>query len=143
MILRRAPLWLGLLTLAACHPTSAPPPANPQTPPPASRVAPPEPTAPVTLKISELSVAPDKPVRIRGTITSIVGMRMVPAKVIFKISDSTETITVVINEQVQLKEGARIELVGRYKQMPAPMHTGPGEPPRQAVFEVERYVDLP
>jgi hypothetical protein len=98
---------------------------------------------PVELRISDLTVDPEKTVRISGTIASIEAMRLVPPKVIFKITDSTETITVLINEQVTLKEGMRIELVGRYKNIPSPSHSGPGEPPREAIFVVERFIDLP
>jgi hypothetical protein len=95
------------------------------------------------LRISELpTVDPARTVRIRGVITSIVGIRMVPATIVFKISDSTETVTVVINERVNLREGTKIELVGRYKEVPSPTHAGPGEPPRVAVFVVDRYLDL-
>ena len=95
----------------------------------------------VTLRISDLQVDPAKTVHIRGVISSILGIHKVPAKVVFRISDSTETITVVINEQRELKEGTRVELVGRYKQLPSPTHRGPGEPPREAVFEVERFLE--
>ncbi len=142
---RAAPVLLALI-LAGCGPPAKPPQSNPSASGSAGNVnpaaAPRDGTVPVTLKIKELHVDPAKSVRIRGVITSILGIRMVPAKVIFKISDSSETITVVINEQVQLKEGTQVELVGRYKELPSPMHTGPGEPPREAVFEVERFLDL-
>ncbi len=133
-----------VLALAACHGSGSagPPPA----PPPATQPAAKDGTRPLELKISDLvkdvDIVPAKTVRIRGTVSSIVGIRMVPAKVVFKISDSRETLTVVINERVTLKEGTRVELVGRYKKMPSPTHTGPGEPPWEAVFEVERYLDL-
>ncbi len=109
----------------------------PQPPPVAS------PDRPVDLRIRELVVDPGKTVRIRGIVSSIVGIRLVPPKVIFKITDSVETITVLINEQITLKEGMRIELIGKYKEIPSPAHSGAGEPPREAVFVVERYLDLP
>jgi hypothetical protein len=108
--------------------------------PTASEVSP---DKPVELRISALTVDPGKTVRIRGTIASVLGIRLVPPKVIFKVSDSTEMVTVVINEQVTLKEGARIELVGKYRNVASPMYTGPGEAPKEAVFVVERFLDLP
>lgn len=135
---------LALLAAPSCGSSHAvrPEPA----PAPASRPVAVDGKRPVELKIADLvkdvDVVPAKTVRIRGVISSIVGIRMVPAKVIFKISDSSETLTVVLNERVTLKEGTRVELVGRYKKMPSPTHTGPGEPPWEAVFEVERYLDL-
>jgi hypothetical protein len=134
---------VGLL-VAGGGPAARPPQVTP--PPAAEQKAPPVlddgSTVPVTLRIKQLQVDPAKSVRIRGVISSILGVRMVPAMVIFKISDSSETITVVLNEQVQLKEGTEVELVGRYKELPSPLHNGPGEPPREAVFEVERFLDL-
>lgn len=101
------------------------------------------PTGPLELRISELEVNPDRTVRIVGIITAIDGIRLVPPKVIFRVSDSDETITVLIKEQTTLQEGTRIELVGTYQEIPSPVHDGAGEPPRQAVFVVERYLTLP
>jgi hypothetical protein len=126
-----------VLTQLACGPAPRPAP-KPGIPPPASVRAP---DRPAELRIRELTVDPAKTVRIKGVISSIVGIRAMPATVIFKITDSTETITVVINEQVRLREGATIELVGKYKEVPSPSHSGAGEPPREAVFVVERYLD--
>jgi len=114
--------------------------ARPSTPPPAG-VSPAGSDRPAELRIRELKVDAEKTVRIKGVISSIVGIRAMPATVVFKITDSTETITVVINEQVRLREGATIELVGKYKEVPSPTHSGAGEPPREAVFVVERYLD--
>lgn len=135
---------LVAVLVAGCGPSARP--LQPIPPRPAPHKAPPSldggNTVPVTLKIKQLQVDPAKSVRIRGVISSILGIRVVPARVVFKISDSSETITVVINEQVRLREGTEVELVGRYKELPSPIHDGPGEPPRQAVFEVERFLNL-
>jgi hypothetical protein len=97
---------------------------------------------PVELTISELKVDPARMVRIKGVIASIVTIQHVPAKVVFKLSDSKETITVLINRQLRLEVGTRVELVGRYAEIPSPTRGGHGEPPRQAVFEVERISDV-
>ncbi len=99
--------------------------------------------SPVELRVSDLTIDPDRTVRITARVDSILGMRLVPPKVIFKISDSQETITVLINEKVTLKEGMKIELVGHYKTIPSPMYTGPGEAPKEAVFVVDRFLDIP
>ena len=95
------------------------------------------------LRVSDLTIDPDRTVRITARVESILGMRLVPPKVIFKITDSQETVTVLINDKVTLKEGMMIELVGQYKTIPSPMYTGPGEAPREAVFVVERFLDIP
>ena len=70
-------------------------------------------------------------------------MRLVPPKLIFKVTDASGTVLAVINEKAQLKEGTRLELVGTYHEIPSPMYSGPGEAPKETVFEVERYIDLP
>jgi hypothetical protein len=114
----------------------------PAEPSPGQHKNAPAPADAVTLKISDLQVDPGKRVHLRGIVSSIVHVHKVPARVVFKISDSaTETITVVINELRDLKEGTQVELVGRYKELPSPTHKGPGEPPREAVFEVERILE--
>ena len=129
---------------AAPHPAASGQPAPEHAAPAAADSDEDAPAAagPAVLRISELTVDEDRTVRITGTIVTIEGLRMVPPKVIFKVSDSQETVTVLIKKQVSLREGARIELVGRYQEIPSPMYQGPGEPPKQAVFVVERYLDL-
>jgi hypothetical protein len=82
-------------------------------------------------------------VRVTGVITRILGMRLVPPKIIFNVTDNSGTVKVVINEKAQLTEGTKMELVGRYKTIPSPNHSGPGDAPTEEVFVVERFLDLP
>jgi len=100
-------------------------------------------TGPADVAIADLTPDPDRDVRIKGVISSIVGMRLVPPKLILKLTDNTGTVIAVINEKVQLSEGTKMELVGRYRTAPSPMHNGPGDAPTEQVFVVERYLDLP
>lgn len=102
-----------------------------------------EPTKPDDVAIGDLTPDPARTVRVKGVLSSIVGMRLVPPKLIFKITDNSGTVLAVINERLQLSEGTNLELVGQYRSIPSPMHTGPGEAPEEAVFVVERYLDLP
>lgn len=143
---------LSLLALVGCSsgaqqaaPASPPaaPPSSPASPPPAAVDPGPAADAPVDVPIGNLSPDPDRVVRIKGVVSSVVGMRMVPPKVILKVSDNSGTVTVVINEQTQISEGTKMELVGAYKAVPSPMYNGPGEAPTEDVFVVERYLDLP
>jgi hypothetical protein len=100
------------------------------------------PDQPIELRISQLKIDPAKTVRIQGYITAIKAIRLVPPNVVFAISDSKETITALIKEQIILKEGTKVELIGKYKEIPSPVE-GNAEAPREAVFVVERYTDLP
>ena len=99
--------------------------------------------APDDVAISDLVPDPGRVVRIKGVLSAVVGMRLVPPQRIFQVTDRTGAVKVVIYEEVQLKEGTRLELVGRYKAIPSPMHTGPDEAPPENIFVVERYLDLP
>ena len=142
------PACLLLLALASvsCGSPASTPAATPAPPPSAAEPAahPSErPTAPAEQAIGDLSPDPKRTVRIRGMVTQIVGLRLVPPQVIFKIQDRSGAVTAVIYEQVQLDEGKKLELVGKYHNIPAPTYTGPGEAPREDVFVVERYLDLP
>ena len=144
--------WMVLAAAAAmvsCGP-AAPPvrtvSASPPPPPLAREMA--QPTgpskdAPLDRSIGELSGGEVRQVRIKGVLSAIVGMRLVPPKLIFKVTDRTGTVLAVIKEKAQLKEGTKLELVGRYHEIPSPMYSGPGEAPKETVFEVDRYIDLP
>jgi hypothetical protein len=127
-------------------PSAAPVSQPPAAPPPVAGAPAPQPAAanaPVDVAIADLTPDPDRVIRIKGVISSVVGMRLVPPKVILKVTDNSGTATVLINEQVQLSEGTKMELVGSYKTIPSPMYSGPGEAPTEEVFVVERYLDLP
>lgn len=143
-------LVLGLALSTGCgapqKPATAGPPtgAPPEVAPPAQ--ASPDPSAetgPADVAIADLAPDPEREVRIKGVISSVVGMRLVPPKVILKLTDDSGTVTAVINEKAQLAEGTKMELVGKYMSVPSPMHNGPGEAPPEDVFVVERYLDLP
>jgi len=144
---------LSLVALAGCSSGAqqagpASPPATPSPPASPTAVTPtpapsPATDAPADVAVGSLAPNPDRVVRIKGVVSSVVGMRMVPPKVILKVSDNSGTVTVVINEQAQISEGTKMELVGTYKAIPSPMYNGPGEAPTEDVFVVERYLDLP
>ncbi len=146
-------LLVGAIMLSCASSTvQAPPPQSEsdktlKPPPPAETPktadAKNETNLPPDLRISDLTLDPDKEVRIKGQVIEIVGMRMVPPKVIFKVYDGSETVMAVINEQLQLNGGEKMELVGKYMEIPSPMHTGPDEAPKESVFVVERYLILP
>lgn len=149
--MRSAPLDCVILVVvmglvSACSATaSAPVKSSPPSEPEGAEIAQPEqPTTagPTDVPIGEISLDPEQTIRIKGMISAVLGMRMVPPKVIFKLTDNTGTVTAIIMEQTTLSEGARMELVGVYKQIPSPMYAGPGEAPLEDVFVVERYLDL-
>lgn len=152
MITKTIPKTLcGLLVvLAACSSGASKPattgPGQPEPGAPGSAAAPAPAAAmggPADVAIGDLVVDKERTVRIKGTVTAVVGMRLVPPKVIFKVSDGSGTVTAVINEQVQLTEGNKFELVGTYDSVPSPTYDGPGEAPRENIFVVERHLDLP
>jgi hypothetical protein len=143
----------GLVAVLAACSSGAPKPATtgPGQPEPGSTGTAGAPAAapaaamggPAELAIGDLVVDKERTVRIKGMISAIVGMRLVPPKVIFKVTDNTGTVTAVINEQAQLSEGTKVELVGTYDSVPSPTYDGPGEAPREDIFVVERHLDLP
>jgi len=146
--------WLVLILLALALPGCASPtqqgntapagPAPTATPTPAPAPTPSvESTAPPDIPVGQLVPDADRVICVKGTISSIVGIRLVPPKVILKVTDDTGTVLVLINEKAQLSEGMRVELVGNYKPIPSPTYDGPGEAPLQNVFVVDRYLDLP
>jgi hypothetical protein len=144
---RAASLLLPVVLMLACGKPNPPPAtAGASTARPPAETAPPTgpaPDAPQDLEIASLSPDPDRIVRIKGVLAASIGMRLVPEMLVFTLTDSTGTVLAVIKENVQLKEGIRLELVGRYHAVPSPMYRGPGEAPKETVFEVERYLDLP
>ena len=99
--------------------------------------------APRDVQISALAPDAAAIVRIRGVVAQVVGMRLVPPRLIFAVRDNSGTVTALISEKTELSEGARIELVGTYKPIPSPMHTGPGDAPEEPIFVVERYFRMP
>lgn len=137
-------LPIAALIAAACGtprpaPQAAPAPAEPEIARPAPEAGP---TGPVTVAIGALQPNPDREVRVKGVVSRVLGMRLVPPKVIFQLTDDSGSVTAVINEKAQLSEGTTLELVGRYHSVPSPMHSGPGTPPQEPTFVVDRYLDL-
>jgi len=136
-----------VLMLGSCSTQQTPAPAGPGPAPAANTAPAPEPAAspdaPADVSIGDLVVDKQRVIRIKGVISAIVGMRLVPPKVIFKVTDDTGTVLVLINEKAQLSEGTRMELVGHYKSIPSPTYGGPDEAPPQNIFVVDRYLDLP
>jgi hypothetical protein len=136
------------VALTSCGPAAQPVQTGPAAAPPpvAGEIA--EPSgpskdAPLDRSIGALTAGEERQVRIKGRLSAIIGMRLVPPKLIFKVTDASGTVLAVINEKAQLKEGTKLELVGTYHEIPSPMYSGPGEAPKETVFEVERYLDLP
>jgi hypothetical protein len=145
-------VWIGLpllvyaMLVASCGPVSATSsnrPAVASAPRNATPVQEPAELRPIDLRVKDFAVGAKRNIRANGLITTILGIRLVPAKIIFKFADGSGEVTAVINEQVTLKEGSKIELVGKYVMAPSPMYSGPGEPPMEEVFVVERYLALP
>jgi len=123
------------------HPTKATQPTDDPDTDPTAKVAP---SGPPLLQISRLSPSATKEVRIRGTISKVIGVRMVPPRTIFELRDASGTATLVIKERKQsLTEGTKMEAVGNYMEAPDPMYTGPGEAPKKVIFVVDRYIDMP
>lgn len=147
---RRATIALLALgyAMASCGTPPPPPQTGPKAAQPAASsgeqtegtVVPPTDGAPATVTVGELAPDADREVRVTGVVEQILGMRLVPAKVIFKIRDNTGSVTVVINEKAEITEGQRVEIVGYYKAIPSPMHDGPGEGPEEPVFVVDRFI---
>jgi hypothetical protein len=143
--------WMVLAAAAAmlsCGPAAPPARTGPASPPPPlaremAKPTGPSKDAPLERSIGELTSGEVRQVRIKGVLSAIVGMRLVPPKLIFKVTDRTGTVLAVINEKAKLKEGTKLELVGSYHEIPSPMYSGPGEAPKETVFEVDRYIDLP
>jgi hypothetical protein len=141
-----------LLLLSCAKPPEAPPPrtadkAVKAARPEASTAAPQTPEraadAPQDLTIDRLTPDEEKVVRLRVVVTALKGMRLVPPMMIFTAEDDTGSVTVVIKDKVEFSEGARLELVGRYKPIPSPTHDGPPPAPEEPIFVVERFIDLP
>lgn len=139
--------WILCAALVSACSSPAPPPARtPSSASPVAAPAPgpePKPAGPADVAIGELVLDAERTVRIKGVVSEVLGMRLVPPKVVFKVADQTGAVTVVINEQVQITEGTKMELVGKYGSFPSPMHSAPGEAPKESVFVVERFLDLP
>jgi hypothetical protein len=122
-------------------PAQGAPPATPPSPESGTGTA--STSGPAEVPIGELSPNPDRTVRVKGVVSNVMGLRLVPPKVVFKIRDVSGTVTAVINERIQLEEGTRLEVVGTYSRVPSPMYTGPGDAPLDAVLVAERYLELP
>ncbi|MCC6749634.1 MAG: hypothetical protein IT371_18355 [Deltaproteobacteria bacterium] len=141
-----SPAILVALLSTACARTGEGPAPTPSPPRAATPVAapPPEraPDAPEELKIAALRPGATGLARVRGSVATVVGMRLVPPKVVFRLADGSGSVLVVINEQLQLSEGTKLELVGKYREMDSPMHSDPTPAPKEMVFEVERYLQL-
>ena len=146
--MKKLVVGIAIATLSACGGSakpaarrttpSKPPPAEektagPKVPPPASTVTP----------ISSLTVDASRQVTIKGYVSALVGLRMVPERTIFKVRDKTgEVLAVIEKRDSALQEGLKLEIVGTYKMIPSPMYTGPGKAPQEAVLVVDRYLTL-
>jgi hypothetical protein len=139
-----------VLTLFGCSSTQKPQPAAGPTagggpaPEPAAQPAADAPAAdaPTDVEIANLVSDPEKVVRIKGVISKVVGMRLVPPQRILELTDNSGTVKVVIYDEAQFTEGTKMELVGQYKPIPSPTHDGPGEAPKEPIFVVERFLDM-
>jgi hypothetical protein len=117
-------------------------PAQPAAPAGDDAPAGPAADAPADVEIGSLMSDPEKVVRIKGVISKVVGMRLVPPQRILEVTDNTGTVKVVIYDEAQFTEGTKMELVGKYKPIPSPTHDGPDEAPKEPIFVVERFLDL-
>ncbi len=139
---------LALLTAALLTAACATPKPPPQAPTQQPAADPAEAAAGDTtaggpapnVPIGELAVNAENEVRVAGVVSRVLGMRLVPPKMIFQVSDSSGTVLVVVNEKASFTEGQKIELVGHYKSIPAPMYNGPGDAPEEPVLVVDRYI---
>ena len=102
-----------------------------------------KPTVPLSVAISDLKVNRNATIRISGVVSETLGVQLVPARIIFVVSDGSGSVSALLNENKQFASGTRIELVGRYHEVRDPLHRG-GEPvPITPMFVVERFLDLP
>ncbi|MFH1130998.1 MAG: hypothetical protein V1754_06660 [Pseudomonadota bacterium] len=128
-------------------PAQKPPPKQEPAAIPASAPAAPAPEpmvkAPENITIDKLQQDPNKVVRIRGYVSAVLGMRMVPRQTIITMRDDTGAVTAVIEDEDSLKEGTEVELTGRYQEIPSPMYNGPDEAPKEPVFVVESVFRVP
>jgi len=95
------------------------------------------------LPIGRLQVDPETTVRIVGFVSELGQIRMVPPRTVFRLRDDSGAVTVVLEERQVLTEGTRLELVGKYKEIPSPAHVDVEDAPPEACFVVERYLVLP
>lgn len=159
---RKAPKrwgWLALLAAAAwaaaCSSTQKRPTAAENTPAPGAARSDKqaeqeeEPAAeaggggPERVSIGDLQIDAQRTVRISGVVSRIIGMRLVPPQRILEVRDRTGGVTVLIKSKKTFGEGTQMDLIGVYKKIPSPTHTGPGEAAEEPIFVVERFLDLP
>ena len=146
---------LALVFGACASSTTGSPAGTPENPPPSAPSSPsaPPPEAPPSdapakdaprdMRISALLPDAQKVVRVRGVVTEVLGLQLVPPKFIFNVRDESGTVMALINDKSDLSEGSKVEIIGIYKVIPAPRHGGPGPAPEESVLVVDRYLTLP
>lgn len=97
----------------------------------------------VDTPIGGLSLDPSRSVRVVGMVSQLGQIRMIPPRTVFRLRDDSGAVTVVLDERKVLAEGTRIEIVGRYKEIPSPAHVDVDDAPAEACFVAERYLILP
>lgn len=97
----------------------------------------------VDVPIGRLSLDPSRSVRVVGMVSQLGQLRMVPPLTVFRLRDDSGAVTVVLDERKVLDEGTRLEIVGRYKEIPSPAHVDVDDAPHEACFVAERYLILP
>lgn len=95
------------------------------------------------MPIGRLSLDPSRSVRVVGMVSRLGQIRMVPPRTVFRLRDQSGAVTVVLDERKVLAEGTRLEIVGRYKEIPSPAHVDVDDAPSEACFVAERYLILP
>jgi len=125
---------------AAAEPAGAAEPAT-ESPPVEATVAG---SAVQDTTIVDLVPDAEQVVRIGAVVVQTLQMRLVPPMIVFRVRDkSGGEVNVLLKEQKVLQEGTRLELVGKYHEVPSPSYSGPGEAPPELLFVVERYLVLP